>query len=75
MLEVRNLCAAYENLLVLKGISIDVGEGELVALIGSNGAGKSTFLMTLCGVKRQTSGEIEFLGRNIAKLPPHLIFT
>ena len=74
MLEVRNLCAAYENLLVLKGISIDVGEGELVAFIGSNGAGKSTFLMTLCGVKKQTSGEIEFLGRNIAKLPPHRIF-
>lgn len=74
MLEVRNLYAAYENLLVLKGISIDVREGELVALIGSNGAGKSTFLMTLCGVKKQTSGKIQFLGRNIDKLPPHRIF-
>jgi len=75
MLKVKNLDVYYENLQVLKGISIDVNEGELVTLIGSNGAGKTTFLMTLSGIIKQVSGSIEFLGTNLGKLPPHRIFS
>jgi len=75
MLKVRNLDVYYKNIYVLKGVSIVVREGELVTVIGSNGAGKSTFLMTLCGVIKQASGTIEFLGTSLDKLPPHRIFS
>jgi branched-chain amino acid transport system ATP-binding protein len=75
MLKVRNLDVYYRNLQVLKGVSIAVRERELVTVIGSNGAGKSTFLMTLCGVIKQASGTIEFLGTSLDKLPPHRIFS
>jgi branched-chain amino acid transport system ATP-binding protein len=75
MLKVRDLNVNYKNIQVLKGVSIDVREGELVTVIGSNGAGKSTFLMTLCGVIKQTSGTTEFLGICLDKLEPHQIFS
>jgi branched-chain amino acid transport system ATP-binding protein len=74
MLKVRNLHVYYENVQILNGISIDVSEGEMVALIGNNGAGKTTFLMSLCGIIRPASGTIEFLGTSVTKLPPHRIF-
>jgi len=70
MLSVRDLNVYYKNIQVLKGVSIAVREGELVTVIGSNGAGKSTFLMTLCGVIKQASGTIEFMGTSLYKLPP-----
>jgi branched-chain amino acid transport system ATP-binding protein len=75
MLSVRDLNVYYKNIQVLKGVSIAVREGELVTVIGSNGAGKSTFLMTLCGVIKQASGTIEFMGTSLDKLPPHRIFS
>jgi branched-chain amino acid transport system ATP-binding protein len=75
MLKVENLNVYYKNIHVLKGVSIAVREGELVTVIGSNGAGKSTFLMTLCGVIKPASGTIEFLGTSLDKLPPHRIFS
>jgi len=75
MLKVRDLNVYYKNIQVLKGVSISVREGELVTVIGSNGAGKSTFLMTLCGVIKQASGTTEFLGICLDKLEPHQIFS
>ena len=74
MLKVKNLNVYYQNLQVLKGVSFNVREEEMVSLIGSNGAGKSTILMTLCGIKKQASGTIEFLGMSLDDLPPHRIF-
>lgn len=65
MLELRDVKTFYGNIQALKGISIDVHEGEIVALIGANGAGKSTTLMTICGVTPLRSGEIFFKGAPI----------
>lgn len=68
MLELRNVDTYYGNIQALKGISIDVHEGEIVTLIGANGAGKSTTLMTICGVTPARSGEIYFNGTPIHKM-------
>ena len=68
MLELRNVDTYYGNIQALKGISIDVNEGEIVTLIGANGAGKSTTLMTICGVTPPRSGEISFKGTPIHKM-------
>lgn len=62
MLELRNVDTYYGNIQALKGISMTVKEGEIVTLIGANGAGKSTTLMTICGVTPARSGEIFFKG-------------
>ncbi len=65
MLELRNVNTYYGNIQALKNISMDVKEGEIVTLIGANGAGKSTTLMTICGVTPPRSGEIFFKGAPI----------
>ena len=67
MLELIDLHVAYGNIRALQGISIRVEQGELVALIGSNGAGKSTTLKTISGLLRPTSGRILFEGRDISR--------
>jgi branched-chain amino acid transport system ATP-binding protein len=69
MLELRKVDTYYGNIQALKGISIDVKEGEIVTLIGANGAGKSTTLMTVCGVTPPRNGEIFFKGTPIHKMP------
>ncbi len=69
MLKIRNVETYYGNIQALKNISMDVQEGEIITLIGANGAGKSTTLMTLCGVVPATSGTIEFQGRDITGMP------
>ena len=69
MLKIRNVETYYGNIQALKNISMDVREGEIITLIGANGAGKSTTLMTLCGVVPATSGTIEFQGRDITGMP------
>lgn len=69
MLKIRNVQTHYGNIQALKNISMDVEKGEIITLIGANGAGKSTTLMTLCGVVPATSGTIEFEGRNITGMP------
>jgi len=74
MLKVNKLDVSYGSIQALRGVSVDVNEGELVTLVGSNGAGKTTFLMTLCGIVKATSGTVEFLGTRIDKLPSHSIF-
>ncbi len=73
MLKVNELDAYYGNLQILRKVSLEVNDGELVTLIGANGAGKSTFLMAVSGMIKQTFGTIEFTGRRIDKLPPHII--
>lgn len=67
MLELIDLHVAYGNIRALQGISIRVEAGELVALIGSNGAGKSTTLKTISGLLRPSSGRIVFEGQDIAR--------
>ena len=69
MLELRNVDTYYGNIQALKSVSIDVEEGEIVTLIGANGAGKSTTLMTICGVTPPRSGEIFFKGTPIHGMP------
>jgi len=73
MLELRDVTIHYEGVTALKGISINVREGETVALIGSNGAGKSSTLRAISGLKAPGSGEILFEGKRIDGLPPHKI--
>jgi len=68
MLELRNVNTYYGNIHALKNVSIDVGEGEIICLIGANGAGKSTTLMSICGVVPPKNGEIYFMGNPIQKM-------
>lgn len=73
MLRVRDLHVYYGSIHAVQGISLDVAEGELVAIIGANGAGKSATLKTISGLLRPASGTIEFAKKRIDKLPPHAI--
>ena len=73
VLTVKDLNVYYGAIHALKGISFDVNKGEIVALIGANGAGKSTTLHTISGLLRSKTGDIEFLGESIAKTPAHKI--
>lgn len=73
LLEVGGLSVRYGPVQALRGISFSVGRGEIVALIGANGAGKSTTLRALSGIVRPASGDILFGGRSIAGLPPHRV--
>jgi branched-chain amino acid transport system ATP-binding protein len=73
MLELREVEVAYGNIRALKGISLTVDEGELVTLIGSNGAGKSTTLKTISGLLRPRSGTLSYRGQPLDRLPPHKI--
>lgn len=71
MLDVSKLHSAYGRIEVLHGVSLNVRATEVVALIGSNGAGKTTLLRALSGVQPITSGEINFCGERIDRLPSH----
>ena len=71
LLEVRNLTVAYGNITAVKDLSIDVHEGEIVTLIGSNGAGKSTTLRTISGILKAKTGTITFNGERIDHLEGH----
>ncbi|MFO0864798.1 MAG: ABC transporter ATP-binding protein [Gemmataceae bacterium] len=73
MLQVENLTAGYGLIEVLKGISIEVGQGEIVTIIGANGAGKTSTLMCLSGVVPARSGQIVFSGTPIQNRPVHEI--
>ncbi len=73
MLKINNISTYYGNIQALKDISIEVSEGEIITLIGANGAGKSTTLMSLCGIVPITSGSIEFEGKDISKMNPDKI--
>lgn len=71
MLEVRDLSVAYGNIVAVKNLSIDVNKGEIVTLIGSNGAGKSTTLRTISGLLTPKSGTISFNGEDITGVEGH----
>ncbi|MFP5213195.1 MAG: ABC transporter ATP-binding protein [Acidobacteriota bacterium] len=71
LLEIKDLCVKYGNIEVLHGINLSVGEGEIVAVLGANGAGKSTTLMTISGLVRAVSGSIQFGGTPLHKIQGH----
>ncbi|HUK56078.1 MAG TPA: ABC transporter ATP-binding protein [Nitrospiria bacterium] len=73
VLKLEDVHTRYGPIEAIQGISLEVKEGEIVALIGANGAGKSTTLMTISGALTPHRGRIEFLDRNIAGLPAHEI--
>jgi branched-chain amino acid transport system ATP-binding protein len=70
LLELDNVKTYYGNIRALKGISIEVNEGEIVCLIGGNGAGKSTTLMTISGVLTPEEGDVVYQGQSIVSLRP-----
>ncbi|MBQ3291549.1 MAG: ABC transporter ATP-binding protein [Mogibacterium sp.] len=73
VLTVRDINVYYGAIHAIKGISFDVNRGEIVTLIGANGAGKSTTLHTISGLLRSKTGDIEFLESSIARTPAHKI--
>ncbi len=73
ILHVEDLNVYYGSIHAVKGISFDVEEGEIVTLIGANGAGKSTTLNTVAGLLKPREGKIEFEGESLLGIPPHKI--
>ena len=73
MLQVRNLHIYYGQIQAVKGASLHVKPGEIVALIGGNGAGKSTILRAISGIVKSTSGSILLSDTEISSLPPERI--
>jgi branched-chain amino acid transport system ATP-binding protein len=73
LMELKNVCTYYGNIQALRDISLSVEEGEIVTLIGANGAGKSTTLMSICGITGIRSGQILLDGEDISHLSPHKI--
>ncbi len=73
MLKVQDINVYYGSIHAVRGISFEVNEGEIVTLIGANGAGKSTTLNTVSGLLQSRTGNIEFEGRSLHGVPPHKI--
>lgn len=73
LLEIRDIEVYYGVIQAIKGISFDVNEGEVIALIGANGAGKTTILHTITGLLQPKNGSIVFDGKDITKVPAHKI--
>ncbi|HEX8683693.1 MAG TPA: ATP-binding cassette domain-containing protein, partial [Ardenticatenaceae bacterium] len=73
LLEVENLHTYYGNIHALKGLSITVEEGEVVTLIGANGAGKSTTLKTISALLRPRQGSVRLRGDDLTQYPPHAV--
>ena len=73
LLSVQGLIAGYGGITAIKGIGFEVNQGEIVTLIGSNGAGKSTTLRVISGLVRARSGTVDFLGKRTDRMPPHKI--
>jgi branched-chain amino acid transport system ATP-binding protein len=73
LLEVSDIHTFYGNIEALKGVSLEVEEGEIVTLIGSNGAGKSTTLRSISGLTRARQGSVRFQGEDITTTPPQQI--
>ena len=73
LLEIENITVFYGGVRALRGVSCQVEEGEIVALIGANGAGKSTTLRAICGLVRPQSGTITYTGNILNKTPPFKI--
>ncbi|HEY83884.1 MAG TPA: ABC transporter ATP-binding protein [Chloroflexi bacterium] len=73
MLELENVHSYYGNIHALKGISLTVEQGEIVTLIGANGAGKSSTLRTISGILRHRAGSVTFEGQDLSQYPAHKI--
>ena len=73
LLEVTDLALSYGGAAALNGVSLEIHKGEMVALIGANGAGKSSFIRAIAGIERPITGRIAFAGRDIAVLESHQI--
>lgn len=71
LLEMRGIEASYGPSQALFGVDLQVGEGEVVALMGRNGMGKSTTIKVVCRLLRHSSGEVRFDGQDLARVPPH----
>ena len=71
LLSLKDVDAYYGHVRALKGVDFEVGEGEIVCLLGANGAGKSTTLKTIMGLVKAPRGEVIFRGRPVRGLPPH----
>jgi len=71
LLEVKDLEVFYGAIHAIKGVSFEVNEGEIISLIGANGAGKTTVLQTISGLLRSKTGSIKFLGEEIHHTPAH----
>ncbi|WP_349672045.1 ABC transporter ATP-binding protein [Lacrimispora sp.] len=75
MLKVNNLAVSYGAIKAIHGVSLEVHDGEVVSLIGANGAGKTTILRTISGLKKADDGEILFNGTDLRKMEPSKIIT
>jgi len=75
MLKVTDLVVNYGMIQAIQGVSFEVNQGEVIALIGANGAGKTTILHTVTGLLNAKAGKIEFEGKDITKMPAHKIVT
>ena len=75
MLKVNDLHVYYGSIHAVKGVSFEVNEGEVVTLIGANGAGKSTVLNTVSGLLHPRAGSVEFEGTDLKGVPPHKILS
>jgi branched-chain amino acid transport system ATP-binding protein len=73
MLRIENLQVAYGGIVAVRGVNLQVNEGELVGLIGANGAGKTSLLMAVAGVVRPRQGQIHFRGENVTRWPPERV--
>ncbi len=73
MLQISNLSIYYGKSVALRSVTLEVGDKEIVSLLGANGAGKSTTLRTISGLLTPRSGEITFMGEKISGLPPHKV--
>ena len=73
LLEVRGLDLYYGDAQALAGVTLDVPRGEIVAIVGANGAGKSSLIRTIAGIERPRAGKVQFGGDDITGLPPHRI--
>lgn len=73
LLEIKELNVHYGKARALSDISLHVGAGEIVSIVGANGAGKTTILRTISKLKKPTSGEIRFQGKRIDGMPPHKV--
>ena len=73
VLKVNDINVYYGSIHAIKGVSFEVGQGEVVTLIGANGAGKSTTLNTIAGLLRSKTGSVTFMGEDMGKVPPHKV--
>lgn len=73
MLKIENLSVSYGDVRVLWDVSMEIQQGQLVALVGANAAGKSSMLNAICGLAKKSGGSIVFQGQDITRLPPYQI--